>query len=95
MAWDAREFLRRKLIGKKVSFAVSYSAGAAGREFGVVYLDKGMFLVPDLLLLRGFVCAACASLPHKGDVLGGGESAKSQPRSAGGALLRTPYICIV
>lgn len=32
-AWAAREFLRRKLIGQKVSFMVEYTAGAGGREF--------------------------------------------------------------
>lgn len=37
-AWDAREFVRKKLIGKEVVFNVDYKVPASGREYGTVYL---------------------------------------------------------
>lgn len=38
-AWPAREFLRKKLIGKEVCFVVEFKT-LQGREFGMVYLGK-------------------------------------------------------
>ncbi len=40
-AWESREFLRKKLIGKEVSFTVEYKAPGTGREYGCIYLGKG------------------------------------------------------
>lgn len=39
-AFQAREFLRKKLIGKEVCFTVETKT-TSGREYGVVYLGKG------------------------------------------------------
>ncbi|XP_064490231.1 staphylococcal nuclease domain-containing protein 1-like [Ornithodoros turicata] len=39
-AWEAREFLRKKLVGKEVAFAVEYKVPSTSREYGVVYLGK-------------------------------------------------------
>lgn len=39
-AFQAREFLRKKLIGKEVCFTVEIKT-ALGREYGMVYLGKG------------------------------------------------------
>lgn len=36
-AWDAREFLRKKLIGKEVNFTVEHKI-PSGREYGTIYL---------------------------------------------------------
>jgi staphylococcal nuclease domain-containing protein 1 len=41
-AWEAREFLRKKLVGKEVSYTVEYKAPGTGREYGAVYLGRGM-----------------------------------------------------
>jgi len=38
-AWEAREFVRKKLIGKDVWFSVEYKV-PSGREYGVVVLGK-------------------------------------------------------
>lgn len=38
--FPAREFLRKKLIGKEICFTVEYKTGQ-GREYGMVYLGKG------------------------------------------------------
>lgn len=38
-AFQAREFLRKKLIGKEVCFTVEIKT-ALGREYGMVYLGK-------------------------------------------------------
>ena len=40
-AWEAREFLRKKLIGKEVVFTVEHKVAASGREYGFLYLGKG------------------------------------------------------
>lgn len=39
-AFPAREFLRKKLIGKDVCFSVEYKTSPR-REYGMVYLGKG------------------------------------------------------
>lgn len=40
-AWEAREFLRQKVVGKEILFAVDYKVQATGREYGIIYLGKG------------------------------------------------------
>jgi len=40
-AWEAREFLRRKLIGQDVTFATEKSVNTA-RTYGTVWLGKGV-----------------------------------------------------
>ncbi len=39
-AWQAREYLRKKLIGREVVFTVEYKAPGTGREYGCVYLGR-------------------------------------------------------
>lgn len=39
-AFQAREFLRKKLIGKEVCFTVEIKTNS-GREYGMVYLGRG------------------------------------------------------
>ncbi|ODN01371.1 nuclease domain-containing protein 1, partial [Orchesella cincta] len=39
-AWESREFVRKKLVGKEVTFVVDYKVPASGREYGTVYLGK-------------------------------------------------------
>jgi len=39
-AWEAREYLRKKLIGKEVTFTVEYKVPGTGREYGVLYMGK-------------------------------------------------------
>lgn len=39
-AFQAREFLRKMLIGKEVCFTVEVKT-ALGREYGMVYLGRG------------------------------------------------------
>ena len=38
-AWQSRDFLRSRLIGKRVQFTVEYRVAAIGRDFGAVELD--------------------------------------------------------
>lgn len=40
-AWEAREFLRRKLIGQDVTFATEKTVNTA-RTYGTVWLGKGI-----------------------------------------------------
>jgi staphylococcal nuclease domain-containing protein 1 len=39
-AWEAREFLRKKLVGESVLFTLEKPPNAT-REYGTVYLGKG------------------------------------------------------
>ncbi|XP_070535997.1 staphylococcal nuclease domain-containing protein 1-like [Ptychodera flava] len=39
-AWEAREFLRKKLVGKEVFFHVEYRVPGSGREYGCVYIES-------------------------------------------------------
>lgn len=39
-AWEAREYLRKKLVGKEVSFTVEYKVPGTGREYGIIYIGK-------------------------------------------------------
>jgi hypothetical protein len=52
-AWESREFLRKKLIGKEVSFTVEYKV-PSGREFGTVFLGSksSINLMPQALPRR-------------------------------------------
>lgn len=40
-AWESREFLRKKLIGKEVLFSIEYKVPGTGREYGCIFLPKG------------------------------------------------------
>lgn len=40
-AFQAREFLRKKVIGKEVCFTVDRPKGVLTREYGMMYLGKG------------------------------------------------------
>lgn len=40
LAWESREYLRRKLVGKAVTFYIEYAV-PSGREYGTVFLDEG------------------------------------------------------
>jgi len=39
-AWEAREYLRKKLVGKEVAFTVEYKVPGSGREYGIIYIGK-------------------------------------------------------
>ena len=40
-AWDAREFVRKLLVGHEVLFSVEHKVGTSGREYGHVWINKG------------------------------------------------------
>lgn len=56
-AWEAREFLRKKLIGKEICFTVEYKAPGSGKEFGCVFLGKDTSAenVTESLISEGLV----------------------------------------
>ncbi|XP_053572302.1 staphylococcal nuclease domain-containing protein 1 [Bombina bombina] len=56
-AFPAREFLRRKLIGKEVCFTVEYKT-PQGREYGMVYLGKDSSgeNIAESLVAEGLAC---------------------------------------
>ena len=42
-AWQSREYLRKKLIGREVSFTVEYKVPGTGKEYCYIYNGKGMY----------------------------------------------------
>lgn len=45
-AWESREFLRKLLIGKEITFRIDYTVPSINREFGTVFLgDKNVALL--------------------------------------------------
>ena len=54
-AWEAREFLRKMLVGKEVRFVVDHANKASNREYGSIWLAADGRNVTDLLLNEGLV----------------------------------------
>ena len=56
-AWEAREFLRKKLIGQKVFFTVDTTTQNTTREYGTIYIGKDSALenVTESLVAEGLV----------------------------------------
>lgn len=48
-AWEAREFLRKKLIGQDVSFVTEKSINT-NRTYGTVWLGKGTFYTNSFII---------------------------------------------
>lgn len=51
-AWEAREFLRKKLVGNEVSIKIEYKVpfGQTNRDCGLVYLSNGESVVESIVL---------------------------------------------
>ena len=47
MAWECREYLRKKLVGQNVTFTLEYSAGP--RDYGEVFLASGESIAKSLV----------------------------------------------
>ena len=57
-AWESREFLRKKLVGKDVVFVVDYKIPSSGREYGVIWLGRDMETgenITETMLYEGLV----------------------------------------
>ncbi|RDD43774.1 hypothetical protein TrispH2_003888 [Trichoplax sp. H2] len=67
-AWESREFLRKKLVGRKVSFYVDYKVPSTGREYAVVLL--GHENIADLIVAEGLATVRKA----------GGKASEEQTR---------------
>lgn len=63
-AWESREFLRKKVIGKEVMFSIDPKSKALNREYGCLYLGKGNIVSSFLLhaVLIVFVLCNCLYL---------------------------------
>jgi staphylococcal nuclease domain-containing protein 1 len=68
-AWDAREFLRKKVVGKEVCFTVEYRAPGTGKEYGCVYLGKDTSAenLTEALVAEGLVEVRRAGLKQTED----------------------------
>ncbi|KAK3097810.1 hypothetical protein FSP39_013410 [Pinctada imbricata] len=56
-AWEAREYVRKKLINKEVAFVIEYTVPGTGREYGCVYMGKDTQgeNITELLVAEGLV----------------------------------------
>lgn len=56
-AWEAREFLRKKLVGEMLLWIPSEnkSAAAGNREYGTMYLGKGKYELKDYSNISYFI----------------------------------------
>lgn len=56
-AWEAREFLRKKLVGKEITFTIEYKVPGTGREYGAIYFGKDTTAenVTETLVSEGLV----------------------------------------
>lgn len=56
-AWESREYLRKKIVGKEVSFTIEYKPPGAGREYGFIYLGKDMTAenITETMVAEGLV----------------------------------------
>lgn len=63
-AWEAREFMRKKLVGKEVWFAVDYKVPLTGREYGMVLVGKDPSTAENVT--EAIVAAGLASVRKEG-----------------------------
>jgi staphylococcal nuclease domain-containing protein 1 len=65
-AWECREFLRKKLIGKDVQFSVEYKVPGTGKEYGSVFVKSPVTgeleNITELLVAEGLVDVRQAGL---------------------------------
>jgi len=56
-AWECREYLRTKLIGKQVQFCIEYKVPGSGKEYGCIYYSVGseMKNITEELVAEGLV----------------------------------------
>ncbi|KAK7067440.1 nuclease domain-containing protein, partial [Halocaridina rubra] len=79
-AWESREFLRKKVIGKEVLFTVEAKT-ATGREYGIIYLGKDITTGENLteaMISEGLVTVRRESIRGESRLVELEESARSQ-----------------
>jgi len=64
-AWEAREYLRKKLVGKEVVFTVEYKVPASGREYGILYSGKDAATGENMV--EGLVSEGLVSVRQEGN----------------------------
>eukprot|EP00055_Hartaetosiga_balthica_P002903 m.5706 g.5706 ORF g.5706 m.5706 type:complete len:877 (-) comp2457_c0_seq1:83-2713(-) len=67
-AWDSREFVRRKIVGKKIKYFIEYSV-PSGRDFGHIVIDPNTVREENITL--SLVSAGLAKI--RDNSKGGGE----------------------
>lgn len=98
-AWEAREFLRKKLVGKEVFFTADKSANST-REIGCIYLGKDMSNCENLtevLIAEGYVSVRkdAKNDDYFLNLKRLEEIAKSQGKGIHGANSKVSYIFVI
>lgn len=87
-AWESREFLRKKVIGKEVLFTVETKT-STGREYGAIYVGKDISSaenITETMVSEGLVMVRRESIRGESRLLDLEDTAKSQGKGrwAGG-----------
>ncbi|XP_068621678.1 staphylococcal nuclease domain-containing protein 1 [Battus philenor] len=93
-AWEAREFLRKKLVGKEVIFTAQKVPNSAGREYGNVWAGKDITKddnITELLLAEGYakIRDVSRNVPQMKRLVEIEEVAKSQGKGVWGSDIQT------
>ncbi|XP_065911934.1 staphylococcal nuclease domain-containing protein 1-like [Dysidea avara] len=83
-AWESREFLRKMVVGKEVTFAVDHKAEKTGREYGSLWVNKGgeQVNVVEQMLSEGLVEVRTGSIKQTEEMTRLSEF-ESQAKTAG------------
>jgi len=87
-AWEAREFLRKKLVGREVVFTVEYKVPSSGREYGVLWLGRDTETgenITEAILAEGLVSVRRESKADTSRLLEIEEEAKMAQRGRWGS----------
>ncbi|KAF2350110.1 Staphylococcal nuclease (SNase-like) OB-fold [Trinorchestia longiramus] len=88
-AWEAREFLRKLVIGKEVVFTIDPKSKTLPREYGCIYLGKDVATgenVTELMVQEGWLAVRRESIRGESTLANKEDQAKSQGKGrwAGG-----------
>lgn len=96
-AWEAREYLRKKLVGKEVIFTSEKPPNSVNREYGTVWTGRDYTKeenVTEGLLAQGFVKIreSARNIPHLKKLVEIEDQAKAQGKGLWGTDLQVIYL---
>lgn len=86
-AWESREFLRKKVIGKEVLFVIDPKSKGLNREYGTIYLGKDISTaenITELMVSEGWLSVRRESIRGESDLANLEDAAKSQSKGRWG-----------
>jgi len=80
-AWESREFLRKKVVGKEVVFTIDPKSKQLNREYGCIYIGKDIATgenITELMVAEGWLSVRRESIRGESNLLQLEDAAKSQ-----------------